>query len=148
MADLDRLPAITVFQPMAKAIVSGVKRIENRWADPGYRGPLAIHAGAEVKARWLEYPSIQEMVTDYKRTHGGIEPEFAKRAIVGICRLVGAHKAAPGGCCKPWGMDDSWHLELADAVELRRPISQRGQQGLWTVPAETASFLLEQLPPA
>lgn len=147
MPDQDRLPALTVHQPMAFAIVSGAKKIENRWSDFGYRGPLAIHAGAEVKQRWMEYDSIKALVADYKRTHGGIEPEFAKRSIVGICRLVGAHRST-GDCCKPWGMADSWHLELADAVELRRPISQRGQQGLWTVSAETAQFLLEQLPDA
>ena len=146
MSEHDQLPALTVFAPMSWAIVAGYKDRENRFRDPGYRGPLAIHAGAEVKERWLNYPSIQTAIADYRRTHGGLEPEFAKRAIVGIVRLVGAHQAAPGGCCKPWGMDDSWHLELTDAVELRRPISMRGQQGLWTVPAQTASFLLEQLP--
>lgn len=145
MTEEGRLPALTIFPPMSWAIVAGHKRIENRFADPGYRGPLAIHAGAEVKAKWLEYPSIQGAIADYKRTHGGLEPEFVKRSIVGICRLVGAHRST-GECCKPWGMADSWHLELAGAVELRRPISQRGQQGLWTVPAETAQFLLEQLP--
>lgn len=145
MSEAAELRAITVFQPMAGAIVHGRKTIENRYSDLGYRGPLAIHAGAEVKQKWLDYPSIQGFVTDYKSTHGGIAPEFPLRSIVGVCRLVGAHPAT-GECCKPWGLSNGWHWELADAVELRRPISMRGQQGLWSIVGETANYLLQQLP--
>jgi hypothetical protein len=138
------LRALTIFQPMAWAVAAGLKRTENRHSDLGYRGPLAIHAGAEVKERWLEYPSIQGAIAEYKRSHGGIAPEFVKRSIIGVCLVVGAHPA-DGECCKPWGLSTGWHLELTGAVELRRPISMRGQQGLWAPPPDTAEFLLSQL---
>lgn len=140
MTDPIPMRAITVLQPMAFAIASGAKTRENRYTDFGYRGPLAIHSGAKVNEKWLALPSIQELTTEWRRTHGGLEPEFTKRAIVAVTNLVGAHES-DGECCKPFGMSRSWHLELAGTVALRRPIPIRGQQGLWTVPPEIDAFL-------
>lgn len=42
---LKTLPTLTVCQPYAHLIASGVKRIENRTWQVRHRGPLLIHAG-------------------------------------------------------------------------------------------------------
>jgi hypothetical protein len=47
------MKAITLWQPWAAAIACGSKRVETRGWQPGYRGPLLIHA-ARREPDWLE----------------------------------------------------------------------------------------------
>lgn len=43
------LPALSVRQPWASAILGGIKPVENRDWSTGYRGPLLIHAGRKLE---------------------------------------------------------------------------------------------------
>jgi len=47
---LTELPALSVRQPWAWLIVSGLKDIENRPRPTHYRGPLLIHAGLSLES--------------------------------------------------------------------------------------------------
>jgi hypothetical protein len=113
--------ALTVCQPYAELIASGVKLVENRRWSTHYRGPLAIHAGASraMLADWdgdpdrLQYGAIIAVVT----LVGCVELEQLP------ARLVG-HKHAHG----PW----CWLLK--DARRLTTPVRVSGRLGLWSVP--------------
>ena len=57
------IPAISVRQPWAWALIHGPKRIENRTWVTGYRGPLLIHAALddadlEWSERFAEIPDL------------------------------------------------------------------------------------------
>ena len=48
-ATLEKLPALSVRQPLAWLIASGFKDVENRGKRTHYRGPVLIHAGQNQK---------------------------------------------------------------------------------------------------
>jgi hypothetical protein len=129
--------ALTVCQPYAHLIALGVKPIENRTWETGYRGLLLIHAG---KSRaWLE----PEDVADY--------PAMAFGAVVAVAQLVAclhldrawptrwsplqAHEHAHG----PW----CWILD--DIRRLSEPVPVLGSQGLWSTHPATRDAINRQL---
>jgi len=75
------MKAISVRQPWAHLIVSGIKCIENRDWNTNYRGPLFIHAGSHL---W-EGMSVAEIE---KRYHVRIPDDFPRGAIIGIVDLI------------------------------------------------------------
>lgn len=119
------MKALTVCQPYAELIASGVKIIENRtWPTP-YRGPLAIHAG---KSRaWLSDNDAED--------YGIVADLIPFGAVVAIADLVDCrrfddlsrelqrHEHADG----PW----CWVLANVRRVE---PVPFRGAQGLFDIP--------------
>lgn len=44
-----------------------------------------------------------------------------------------------------WAMPDQWHWELSDKAILPEPVSCKGSQGLWRVPADVLSAVEEQM---
>lgn len=113
------MKALTICQPWAHLIVHGEKRIENRRWYTDHRGQLAIHTG-KSKA-WLGTAGDDEPPRD-KLVYG---------AVIGVAELVDcvrvenlpphlASRFAEG----PW----CWVLDKVRAV---RPVSCRGERGLW-----------------
>ena len=100
------MKALTICQPYALLIVTGIKRVENRTWPTRYRGPLLIHAG-KSKA-WLD--EVDDLTTgkceriDYDETTGRI---FDFGALVGVADLVDC-------------------IQVGDA-----PVPCKGAQGLW-----------------
>jgi hypothetical protein len=77
------LPALSVRQPWAWLIVSGLKDIENRPRRTHYRGPLLIHAG-------LNLDSYNEKNVEWLNKKYGIfiPQELATGGIIGIVEVV------------------------------------------------------------
>jgi activating signal cointegrator 1 len=136
------LKAITVHQPYAHLIVTPEaelpigavpKRVENRRWATSHRGPLLVHAGKSLN--WLneeDYPCPSGHTLTYDDF-----PEMAFGAIIGQVDLIDCvelksldlnhwvrrHFHSSGPFC--------WILE--NATRFDRPISWRGQQGLFDV---------------
>lgn len=116
------MKALTVWQPWAECIASGVKRIENRTRPFHYRGPLAIHAGRRRDHYAERHPLVRAVISEPMHTLPG-------GAVIAVAELVGCHRDA--GCCRPWGEPGTYHLVLARIRRLLRPIPARGERGLW-----------------
>lgn len=147
--------AITVKQPWAWAIATGAKGVENRsrphpWTSAvGER--MAIHAGKGWDGHAFEVPILFKLAEVFtSRLHGDgksypvagliavMVPEGHPRgAVVATARLAGVHHATDRCRCgtNPWAESDAWHLVLREIVPLREPVSCRGYQGLWSLPA-------------
>ncbi len=148
---------ITVRQPWAWAIIHGQKDVENRTRNiaGAYLGPVAIHAGlstdtSDLSAKvmygaWLRW---------WKETRkAGVDVGQQRGAIIGVVDLTDVHPdctelVEPYGhtpTCTPWAMSGHWHLCLANARPLARPIPWRGALGLRTVPADIEAAIREQV---
>lgn len=113
---------LSVQQPWAWAIISGIKQIENRTWTTSYRGPLLIHAG---KSRLRLWPGMENEFEGFP----GVD-RLAFGAIIGRVELidcvplsaVARHRFAEGPYC--------WLFRDAKAFG---PIPWSGKQGLFHV---------------
>jgi len=157
--------ALTVQQPWAWAIIHGGKSVENRTQAWGYRGPLAIHAGARVSDRGMESPLVLKAAAQVDPDRPVVYRFLDKvwrheslelGAIIGVVELVDVHQAEDGCCGSPWA-ETSYaehggrtrrelvHLVLEDPVALAEGVPCRGSLGLWTVPADVLEQVGSQL---
>jgi len=143
------MKALSVIQPWATLIASGVKTIETRsWPTP-YRGPLAIHAskwlqpnGRIVNATVGEYLALcHEEPFCSALTQGGIErvSQLPSGAVVAIARLVDVVRTDTldvDSYERAFGNYEPgrWAWRLADVRALPSPLPYRGQPGLWDWP--------------
>lgn len=132
---------LTVRQPWAWAIFHG-KDVENRTQLWKYRGPVAIHAGAQISKRGTTSPLVQTAI-DWALHQGENTHCFALSRIIGVVDLVDVHPAGPGCCESRWAehayreaggktRTEIVHLVLESPVEFRTPIAAVGRLGLWT----------------
>jgi hypothetical protein len=146
------LTALTIIQPFAHLIATGVKRVENRTWSTGHRGPLAVHAG---KADRYAGRRVVDLAAEY-----GLDPRpLAYGAIVAVVNVVACVPVAPAhlpdrrrksidalGPAYAW-MHDHAHAEgpWCHVYELLwrvpEPIACGGKQGPWTVPADVEARL-------
>lgn len=127
------LPALSVCQPWADAIVVGGKDIENRTWRTKYRGWLLIHASMSlthiqdqycryINSLWPDCPvSAKEVLYNPTRFHRG--------AVIGAVRLVDCLDIAqcPG---RSWAFGPRCWV-LADPVKFATPYVMRGALALW-----------------
>lgn len=135
--DAAPLRALTVKQPLAWAIVSGIKRVENRsWRFPYPLGTtIAVHAGLKV---------VDHLPVD-------VTPpaDFPRGAIVGYVDVVDQHHASecarPGSrvspYCSPWAYEDQHHWVLANARSITEPVPCRGYLWLFVPPVDVLARL-------
>lgn len=125
---------LTIREPWAKAIMDGLKPVENRTRNVAgaHRGQLVVH----VSQTYDGHPSlrrIQLLVPDFK-----LDLRFAG-LIVGVVDLVDVHRPGerpdcqPGALCSPWAEEDRVHLVLADPRRYRYPLRAVGKLGLWEI---------------
>jgi hypothetical protein len=129
------LRALTICQPWAWAIATGIKRVENRTWSTRYRGRLAIHAG--VSSLWWERGRQRLEEWGYS-----VPQDVPRGAIVALCDLVGVvpYRSPGNGSAvegEPFAAGPFCWL-LANASPLAEPIPCRGQQGVFTLPREIA----------
>lgn len=137
------MKALTLWQPWASIVASGVKRIENRqWPPPanmlGQR--IAIHAGQ--KYDHASYEKARELAPELVIPQRGACPSGA---IIGTAVLVAVARTTLEAMSQlrdrapnqarwffgPYG----WILE--DIRELHAPIPYCGHQKLWTIDPAT-----------
>jgi hypothetical protein len=123
------MKALTVRQPWAYLVVTGVKPIENRNWCPSYRGPLLIHASKEIDE------------DDIARAEGLLGHRLARDrlvtgAVIGVVTLVDVVQASRSRWFTgPFG----WRLE--DARQFIKPVPARGQLSLWVPPRRVLAQL-------
>lgn len=119
-------PALTVRQPYAGLIISGVKDVENRSWQVSYRGRLAVHAGMQ-----RDTFSADTGITCTMRVRGqeqALALDEVHGALLGWVTLADIVTGHPS----PWAIQNIYHWVLTDPVVLDEALPMRGKQGLWT----------------
>jgi hypothetical protein len=121
---------LSVKQPYADLLVSGVKDVENRTWDTNYRGPLLIQATATPdragfrsmkhgdKAKYLEDDLYQ----------------YTRQKFVGIVNVKDCVKNYRNS---DWIEAGMWHWVVTDAVMFENPMHVKGKLGIWSFDDKT-----------
>lgn len=118
---LRAVPALTVKQPWASLIMTGIKDIENRSWITDYRGPIFIHAGQ----KWDSDPLPEGVEVPYPKLW--TETALPKGVILGTVELVDIVTNSKSD----WAIEGEHHWVLRNPDHLSAPIPWRGQMGLW-----------------
>lgn len=139
------MKALSLTQPWAEFVASGLKQWETRgWSTP-YRGLLAIHAAKGFPREAREFAEVE-------RALGRVPARIAVGAIVAVVRVAEVRRTeeiAPElstlerlyGDYTPGRF--AWRL--TDLVRLDEPIGARGMLGLWTPPPDVVEQLTAAL---
>ena len=135
------MKAISLWQPWATLLASGVKRYETRSWPTSHRGIIAIHAGKkwddEILRECLSGPLAAALCA------ADVEPASLPRgAFVGVAEVVAC--VPTGGAVQPCGLEEAvgdWTpgrfvWDCNNAVLFAEPIPARGFQGIWNVTPE------------
>jgi predicted transcriptional regulator len=118
--------ALTIRQPWAGLIMSGVKDVENRtWFPDPPPDRLIVHAGLK---RWR--PTADAQRVDLDEEYG---------ALLGTVSLERVIVRATS----TWAVHGHWHWVLHDPRPFLEPIPAKGRQGLWTPSDEAVVAALQ-----
>lgn len=122
------MKVLTIKQPWADLIVTGVKDIENRTWKTSYRGRILIHASKvpcsreELEAYTLPVLKGNVDIKNYK------PGQLACGTIIGSVELVDCVINHPS----QWAEDGVYNWVLANPVLFKEPIHNvKGMLGLW-----------------
>jgi len=102
---------LSVRQPYASLLVSGIKDVENRSRRTNYRGTVLIHAGAKV----------HDVVSFLKTRH-----EFTVEEIAMMTQMNVQNNTSE------WAERGQWHWVCRNAKVFTQPIRNvKGRLGLW-----------------
>jgi len=151
-ASPDDLRALTLWQPWASLVASGLKRVENRpWKPPSWLigKSLAIHAGQK-------YDRNSAITAEALGGNPPARRECPSGAIIGIGRVIGVAKSEvevvdlSGDMSQARWFFGPYGWVLDNIRELPTPLECRGFQGLWRVPEDLlekhASAFAEETP--
>ena len=111
---------LSIRQPFAELIVSGVKDVENRNWSTDYHGPILIHTGRRMDVAGAnQYPDTAVACV---RSH-------SLGCIVGAAFMYQCTEKQ----WSPWHEAGFWGFYLADPVRLPEPISWPGQLSLFEI---------------
>lgn len=117
------MKAITIKQPWASLIVSGLKDIENRSWKTNFRGRVLIHASMKADNHWSASEFLREISksgTDWSNYHFG--------AIIGSVEIVGCVQNHPS----IWAEKGAWNWVLENPVMFPNPITGvKGKLSFW-----------------
>lgn len=137
------MKALSIRQPWASLIVSGIKKVENRTRPTKYRGPLLIHAAAKYDSTGhavLVGPDSRLLTRDEKLALiWGRAFYKTGGAIIGQADLVGCVQDHPSS----WAEPGAWHWVLANAKAFDKPVSYPGRLGLFDAPEPTEAGLFK-----
>lgn len=120
-SNFSKLPALSVRQPWAWLIASGLKDIENRPRRTHYRGPLLIHAGLSLNSYTEE-----NVIWLNDKFNVQIPMELETGGIVGIVEVVDCVQKHPS----KWFNEGNFGWVLANPRRLKfKPC--RGALGLF-----------------
>ena len=142
------LYVLTLRQPYASLVASGVKNIENRSRKTPHRGPLAIHAGLAVDR------AVEQAEREFCAEIGVAFPKsLTGGGIIGVVDLVGVvwEVGEPGSdfatddATLPDDLDGTWFLGpygwvLENARECEF-CPCKGQLGLWRIASDLVKVL-------
>jgi hypothetical protein len=113
---------LTIKQPWASLIATGLKDVENRSWKTSYRGPLLIHAGAAY-----DKPGARK-AAEILDIHSDSLLDTPQSAIIAIVDIIDCVRNYPS----PWSCPEEYQWVLANPVTLDEPIARKGKLGLWT----------------
>lgn len=125
---------LTLWQPWATLIATGIKKYETRSWSTNYRGPLLIHAAKRPMTE-AEERLLDVLITQFPRLGISRNPkDYPLGAIVCQCEIVDCIKAAtpPTLLDRMTGnwQPDRWAWKLGSVEPLNIP-DVAGKQGLW-----------------
>jgi hypothetical protein len=148
------MKALTVCQPYAELIASGVKLVENRTWETKYRGRFYVHAGRSRE--WLDDPGEYETAADRPRDYGIPLSRMAFGCVIAIATLIDCVKyediqAGKYDQTYPWlptheHTEGPWCWILGDNVARVGPYRYKGQQGLFDINPANLTRLVEVAP--
>ena len=126
------MKALSIIQPWASLIATGIKDIENRTWRTNYRGEFLIHASAKrLPAGWTaltseQYAAATRLVNPYGKEND--VKQLPVSAIIGKARLVDCVLNHPS----VWAEKGVWNWVLADVQLFSTPIlNVNGRLGFW-----------------
>jgi hypothetical protein len=146
-AAVSGLRAISLWQPWATAMASGLKRNETRGFQTKHRGEIAIHAAKHWDRGQRDFLAI-------KRACGEIPwdnlPFGAIVAVVDISDVWATVSNADlvGETERSWGDygPNRYAWSTNNLRPLREPVPCSGQQGMWTLDGAIEALVRAQLP--
>jgi len=142
------MKTLSVQQPWASAICTGVKDVENRtWQPKGGPGRILIHASAKKVPKDFDEKNLwPEMISTMSNLRTfGILPEYEDMplsAIIGYVDVIGFDNNNDSE--SPWAGPDCTHWQLSNAYLFDKPILDvKGKLGLFDYPLDE-----NNLPPA
>ncbi|RCG19073.1 ASCH domain-containing protein [Sphaerisporangium album] len=135
--------ALSIQQPWAHLIASGVKDIENRTWKTAHLGLIAIHASKTADGDAVIRTEEGRALIADALARGAIR--FG--AIIAVTEITGCHRdcAAGTGMCSVWAVRGQWHWHLANTRALATPIPAAGRLGLWPLSEGIERQLRDQL---
>ena len=123
------MKAITIKQPWASLIATGLKDIENRSWKTNYRGRVLIHAAASPVKERLAALNNKQLFDLMQRENWETEFEnLPNGAIVGSVEIVDCVQNHPS----KWAQEGFWHWVLANPVLFPEPITGvKGKLSFW-----------------
>ncbi len=128
MENLIQMKAISVKQPWASLIVSGLKDVENRTWPTKFRGRILIHASKNpVPGKWNALNSRQiKKILDHNISIADCKLPYS--AIIGCVDIVDCVKDYPS----VWAESGAWNWVLKNPVYFQFPIfNVNGKLSLW-----------------
>ena len=129
------MKALSFRQPLADAVVAGLKTIDFRGRRTRHRGPLAIHASATYG------PAERARLADLRRRRVRLDgpPPARLGALIGVVQILDCRPAAAGDGRRALAdlpEDGAWAYELAGARELAVPVPCKGHTYMFDVDDE------------
>jgi hypothetical protein len=138
-AQADAIRCISIMQPWAYLVASGIKDIENREWDTSYRGPLLIHTGKKPD---VDYFCDDGSLSPYFERKFGLAlakimpqriQDYAYGALIGIADLVNSVTVDTLEVSNDW-FRGTYGFVLANARPFVEPIPYKGATSLFNVP--------------
>lgn len=125
------MKALTLTQPWATLVATGMKSVETRSWRTAYRGPLAIHAAKG-------FPAEARRFAEHERTFGRLLSPIPRGAVLCVVRLVDCRMAEEvaldvGPLERLYGEygPGRWAWLLEDVCPFETPVAAKGALGLW-----------------
>ena len=112
---------LSVRQPWAWAIVSGLKPVENRSWSTRYRGTVLIHASATIDAWGIQW---------FEKERIAVPANLVRGAVVGSCELIEIVNRRQGRRFGKWFFGPVGWV-VSNAREYAQPIAMKGSLGLF-----------------
>ncbi len=118
--------ALTIKQPWAELIITGLKDVENRSRRTAFRGRFAVHAG--LRRADFDDLDLDQMPPKYRKpiTAAWLRHNDPGR-VLGTIELVDCVQDSSS----PWAIDGYWHWVLRNPRPYTRSVPAKGQLGLW-----------------
>lgn len=137
--DLAGVPALTLLNPWAAAVLMMDKRIENRrWMPGKARRRFMVHAGQGRDPLGLA------KLEPYKATLDMVQPGTII-AVVDIKHVCARQVMGQGCGCGWWAADGQYHWALGQIWALANPVPARGRQKFWQPGPDLAEQVQAQI---